>query len=46
MTRNVAAHIRCITICALLLPAVAFAQAGDTVSILPFINITGEAGDA
>ena len=46
MTRNVAAQVRCIAICALLLPAVVFAQAGDTVSILPFINITGEAGDA
>ena len=46
MTRNSAAPVRFVALCALLLPVAAFAQTGGTVAILPFTNITGEPGDA
>ena len=46
MTRDAAAPVRVFALCALLLPAAAFAQTPGTVSVLPFTNITGEPGDA
>ena len=46
MTRNAVAPVRCIALCALLLPAVTFAQGGVAVSVLPFTNITGDPSDA
>ena len=46
MTRDAAAPVRCLALCALLLPAVTFAQESGTVSVQPFTNITGEPGDA
>ena len=46
MTRNAAAPVRFVALCALMLPVAAFAQTDGTVSILPFANITGEPGDA
>ena len=46
MIGGAATTLRLIALCALLLPAAVFAQAGSTVSIRPFANITGEPGDA
>ncbi len=46
MTREAVALVRAVALGALLLPAIAFAQTVGTVSVLPFLNITGDPSDA